>query len=1041
MAFKLGESSVFVHGSPILVGVCSKGDDMTPPASGYQLTRQTASLWGKSDYGEGVSWLPLFVHMYDSSQVARMLWDRWVPRSTREVIARPFEGDENLAKAVLVFLAGVHDIGKATPEFQFQKIWGAEEVSGLDWKPRAAGFNSDANLGQLKGASHAALGTLVLERWYLGKAAAEAFEYRDDPISESYFCIVGNHHGKPPMSSMLRRVWEGAPKAFGLGLADWEKAQDELIEFMLTISGASASVLDCMSSHFISAPVASLLVGLVIMSDWIASNQDYFPLLPLIPETEEGRALQAGNLNLALLEERASDAWESLRLTSSWSECVTPDLSSAEAFASRFDLPAGAVPRPVQLEVARIAGQVSNPGLMVVEAPMGEGKTEAALAAAETLAARTGRGGVLVALPTMATTDAMFGRVHAWLRHLPIDTESGEGSVYLAHGKAVLNEEFRGIVKASRSRISGVDVDGGRYEPDLASDDAIASDWLFGRKKGMLANFVVCTIDQVLMGALQMRHLALRHLALANKVIVLDECHAYDAYMQQYLREALEWLGSWRTPVVLLSATLPDELRVSFVESYVRGWRASGETPVKRNPIPPELMSVVSEDAYPRITYTDDTNVWERAAEPSGRGLDVHMRLMADEVEELVETLESLLKDGGCAGVICDTVKRAQDAAEALSRAFPSDEIMLVHARYTDIDRMDNERRLREVLGSNATRENGKRPYRLVVIGTQVLEQSLDIDFDVLISDVAPVDLLFQRIGRMHRHYRGKGGRPANLLEATCYVRGIQAWLECAPSFSRGVRTVYAEASLMEALAVLGLNSEGAAAETTLPESIAPSVRLAYSNGITEQIPLVWRERYGAACDKRGAETERKRQRARACLLASAYELCWDERSLADWYSPQIDRGSVVGRDDDRGQRAVRDTQETVEVLVLCETDSSVCLLPWVGDEERGVARGEEVPTAFVPRRELAMLVAQSAVRLPLELCRADQIDRLIDELEDACCERIGAWQESEFLAGSLVLFMHEVERGVFAAELCGRAVHYSRDAGLSTHNTLEEMK
>lgn len=1011
---------------------------MSFPASEYRLTKQAASLWGKSDYGEGESWLPLFVHMYDSSQVARMLWDGWVPISTKEIIARPFGGDEELAKAVFVFLAGIHDIGKATSEFQFQRIWGIGDESGLDWKPRAAGFESDSDLGQLKGISHAALGMLVLERWYLGKAGVTSCEYGADPTPESYFSIVGNHHGKPPVSGLLRKTWEGAPRAFGRGSADWEGAQDELIEFLMTVSGTSESILDCMASRFIPAPVASLLIGLIIMSDWIASNQGYFPLLPLIPETEEGLALQAGRLDLALLEGRASDAWGSLGLAGSWSERIAPDLSVAGLFASRFNLPFGTVPRPIQLEVARIAGNMPDSGLMVIEAPMGEGKTEAALAAAEMLAARTGRGGVLVALPTMATTDAMFGRVHAWLRHLPVAEEAGERSIYLAHGKAALNEEFRGIVRASCSRISGIDLDGRRYESDLASDDAVASDWLYGRKKGMLANFVVCTIDQVLMGALQMRHLALRHLALANKVVILDECHAYDAYMQQYLKEALEWLGSWRTPVILLSATLPNELRASFVESYVRGWRASDEIPAKRNPSPPERMSMVGADAYPRITYTEGPKVQESEAEPSARRLSVRVQLMEDEAENLVACLESLLKDGGCAGVICDTVARAQHTAEALFCEFSPDEIMLVHSRYTDIDRMNNERRLREVLGPDATRKNGKRPYRLIVVGTQVLEQSLDIDFDVLISDVAPVDLMFQRVGRMHRHDRAKDDRPRNLCEAVCFVRGIQAWTDGVPLFASGARAVYAEASLIEALAVLGLGREGAAAEALLPESIAPCVRLAYSSDVAERIPSAWQERYQAARMKRTAKVERKSQRAEACLLASAYELCWDERSLTDWYSLQLERSAVVGRDDDRGQRAVRDTQDTVEVLVLCETDSSVNLLPWVGDEAHGIELGEVVPTSVVPRPELAALVAQSAVRLPLELCRPDQIDRLIGELEDACCERIGAWQESEFLAGSLVLFMREVKAGLFSTELCGKTVFYSRDAGLSTQKTLE---
>ena len=105
------------------------------------LSDQARSLWGKSDYGVGESWLPLYVHMADSAGIALRLWDSWVPRSTREIVARALDGDEALARSLFVFLAGVHDIGKATPAFQ---------VKGLSFRPGLRKFRFQANSRRMR---------------------------------------------------------------------------------------------------------------------------------------------------------------------------------------------------------------------------------------------------------------------------------------------------------------------------------------------------------------------------------------------------------------------------------------------------------------------------------------------------------------------------------------------------------------------------------------------------------------------------------------------------------------------------------------------------------------------------------------------------------------------------------------------------------------------------------------------------------------------------------------------------------------------------
>ena len=362
---------------------------------------------------------------------------------------------------------------------------------------------------------------------------------------------------------------------------------------------------------------------------------------------------------------------------------------------------------------------------------------------------------------------------------------------------------------------------------------------------------------------------------------------------------------------------------------------------------------------------------------------------------------------------------------------------MLVHARFMDLDRMENESVLRNLLGPGATRSNGKRPERMIVVGTQVLEQSLDIDFDLLVTDVAPIDLLMQRLGRVHRHSRGEGekDRPARLRRARCFLRGVKEIGSEGPVFAPGVSRVYDKASLMEALAVSGLFGMDASTGLSLPHDIAKLVRLAYSSAIEGRIPEGWISSYHSACEERAEAVQGKKLRAETFLLPSAKQLAEAEKTLTNLFHLAIEDSSNSKMSEDAGQRAVRDTQETVEVLLVSRKDGRIHLLPWVGDEKGGVEKGREIPTAYEPDRALSTVLAQCAVRLPLSLCRPQQLDGLIEELEDGCERWVAAWQGIPVLAGRLALAMEEVEGelGVFETTVLDQCVRYAREEGLST--------
>lgn len=705
------------------------------------------ALWGKTNRIDDSEWLPLYVHMVDSAAMASKIWDTWVPQGTKAVIVGDLGNDEVLARKLMIFMAGIHDIGKATPVFQAKSITFGPEAGSFAWKAERAGLPMIAGLRGTNHPTHPIAGEIILEGYLLRVRGWER------KAARQYACVVGGHHGTPPDKSKIDEE-KNRKTNVGLDSEAWVSTQDELIDFVANIAGIEEKEWEDLSERRFSVQSAVLMTGLVIMADWIASNsdEDMFPLVrtePWADEDEDFFFSESGEeddiQSWSGLRIRADRAWSCVQLPHAWVPEGIPS-SCQDLFATRFTLPEGAKVRPVQEEAVRIARDTRQPGLMVIEAPMGEGKTEAALAAAEILAQRTGRGGVCVALPTMATTDAMFTRVRRWLEALPSCDFDNEKTVWLAHGKAQLNNDFRGIIAASHRRFSSVDQDDVKQESSQnrkkkqidVPPETVVSDWLWGRKKGALANFLVCTVDQVLMSALQMKHVVLRQLAMANKVVIIDECHAYDAYMQEYLKMALEWLGGYRTPVILLSATLPECQRNAMVEAYLKGWcdteprkaskvsileqlrarnasnthhinhTANSEMSCEKGTA--EKLRLIS-NAYPLLTYTDGHETKHADVKPSGRSMKVQCRLVDDDDTALLDLMDALLVDGGCIGVICDTVGRAQHAAELLGNHCGRDCVRLTHSRFMDIHC------IQQVPPSNINRDDTGSPKTAYVGG------------------------------------------------------------------------------------------------------------------------------------------------------------------------------------------------------------------------------------------------------------------------------------------------------------------------------------
>ena len=528
-----------------------------------QLSSAARSVWAKTNWtnpGEAPGWLPLSTHLDDAGAMAGLLWDRWLPLQVQHVIADGFAGGKEDARRLVTFLAAAHDIGKATPAFAVQAPVLAAQMRSLGLE-----MSVEVPREERRRLPHGLAGEAIIEDWLQvrhgwGRREAAALGV-----------IVGGHHGVPPEPGASLTALT-APRAHLLGTGTWRQVQVELLERSAARTGAVDRLAGWRSLRLTQqAQVA--VTSIVVISDWLASNTDLFPLFEsgAFPDEASGQ--------------RASSAWRRVNMPAPW--VATDDGATVDALLrSRFSFPAEIQARPVQRAAVDVAREMDLPGLMVIEAPMGEGKTEAALLAAEILAARSGAAGCFVALPTQATTDSMFLRVLAWLARVPdrrvaSDAEVHEHAaraIYLAHGKARLNPVFRELNTPGNG--VGIGDENGMGGVARHSADVYVNWWMSDARKGPLADFVVGTIDQLLFMGLKARYLALRHLAMARKVVVIDEIHAYDAYMNVYLERALEWLGAYHVPVIMLSATLPPAARLRLAQAY-RSGVAAGSAPTQ----------------------------------------------------------------------------------------------------------------------------------------------------------------------------------------------------------------------------------------------------------------------------------------------------------------------------------------------------------------------------------------------------------------------------------------------------------------------------
>jgi len=789
-------------------------------------------LWAKTDRSDQTRWHALPYHHVEVGAVAHVLWTDVIPATKKLGLAERLGVDVDLAGRWFGFITAIHDLGKVSPAFQHlvvqQRVRIMHDTNGLIQLP------DDLR----KPPPHGLISSHILPDILTGIYGL------DRKAAKRYSIVTGGHHGVMATQNQLDAVRLDVVRMIGSGI--WDELRLDLVDWLWQAFDLPEELPASIRTTILTYAEAVWLAGLISVADWIGSDETHFTF---------NTAPASGPV--AARKQAETVAREAL-VQAGW-------------FYQPLDIPCDTLtetfcfikePFPAQNVALDAIRSMASPGIAVVEYPMGWGKTEIALWIAAYWAKHHGIPGFYIAMPTMTTSDQLHSRVREhFTRHATDDV-----NLQLLHGQAALRVDkkiapdiLQGLGNlsiqepADDANIAQAEAS---EDPDARHDRAPQRDpiqrasWFTKRKRGLLATYGVGTVDQALLAILQSKHFFVRLHALTGKTIIFDEVHAYDTYMSSLFDELLTWLGALGSPVVILTATLPRERTRQLIAAYNKGagWSAK---PTYIGP-------------YPRITTSDRARM-QSVSSPidPATSRSIALRAMPSDVNDETATWEMIgshldirLRDGGTAALICNTVKQAQHAYQILQKWFDptpgeTGELELFHARFRQLERGKIQDRVLREFGKQTHGDKGKRirPARKIVIATQVIEQSLDLDFDIMISMFCPTDLLLQRAGRLQRHRGTDVLRPEGLRQPELWLSGYEESSGRAPRFLPGSRSVYGNHVLLRSW--LALRDR---IGIVIPDDVEPLIEATYAAFV--EVP----EDLADAWEKSKASFERQRQ-------------------------------------------------------------------------------------------------------------------------------------------------------------------------------------
>ncbi|NYS59816.1 CRISPR-associated helicase Cas3' [Halomonas salicampi] len=705
--------------------------------------------WGKAQAKGGA--VECHLLPYHNLDVAAVGWLLLSPdRPLTQRLAAQLSLEPKALRQLLVFWLGLHDIGKFARSFQ-----GLFQSTNSDLVPPVSQYAYTVR--------HDCLGDVLWQRkwtaWFRDGTVQWPCEFtkvESRALNESKALAVltapfFGHHGQPVAAGThsLDEFFANDEHADDVEaarqfIADWAKVV--LPEW---------PVEQLLSEEWVYAlqTLSWSIAGWATLSDWLGSNQDHFPYRQKRMPLADYWKIALAKAESALQETGFNQLPEPL-----------PYAGMASWFGQQ-----SITPTPLQ-QAAETVEIMDGPQLFILEDVTGAGKTEAACILTQRLLAAGHGDGLYFALPTMATSNAMYSRLGNL--HRRFYTAESSPSFVLAHGARDLNDDFIAAVAAPQPS----DLD---YTASELSATSRCNQWLAdSRKKALLAEVGVGTIDQALMAILPFRHQSLRLYGLARKVLVIDEVHAYDNYMQTLLSQLLSYHARQGGSAILLTATLPRAMRSALMAAWQTGLG--------------QLETKPQKDDFPLLTHVSQGQPLEL---PLGSRAEVSRSVDIDwftEEEQAIDAVLEAVEAGECIAWVRNTVDDAIRAFEAIAARHPDPECcLLFHSRFAMVDRQRIESQVIERLGKDSTPEVRKGQ---VLISTQVFQESLDCDVDVMISDIAPIDLLIQRAGRLQRHERGPRDLPRLLVLAPPWADDPdEKWLQRTMP---GTQAVYRDTSL-----------------------------------------------------------------------------------------------------------------------------------------------------------------------------------------------------------------------------------------------------
>ena len=684
----------------------------------------TRQFWAKSEPRHGY---PKRIHLLehhlaDVGACFEALLDQ---PTIRQRLARSGGVDslEGTTAARLALFAALHDIGKVNMGFQTQ-IWQDEDFPQRRMSSVTRGHYRElapVMLGEVPDTTDRFFGNL--DWWW------DATESWDDQGGETVcalFIAALSHHGQPlQLEGDLRhnsRLWTGVGgldpfaqlRRIGQKAHDWFPAAWDSGDQPLPARPQ-------FQHHFL---------GLCTLADWIGSNERWFPFCdePRGDYMEQARqqardAIRAVGLDVTEQRER---------------------FAGTPGFPILFPQTGG---KPNAIQQAAHDATLDEP-LVIIESETGSGKTEAALWRFARMYEAGLVDGLYFALPTRAAAKQLHGRVQRFAASLFPG----------AHRPPVVLAVpgYRPGADAEEVALQGYDSHAaGHHDCDELPWAAESA------KRYLAAQIAVGTVDQAMMAALKVRHSHMRAACLSRNLLVVDEVHASDPYMRRILRELLDTHLGTRGYALLMSATLGSVAR--------RQWLTTGRVQ------PDEHLSLEEAVAahYPAISVkaAGGESIAAAGENRQEKSVTISAEPIIHEFGKVAELALQAASDGAKTLVIRNTVSNAVATQEALEQAVGGDAGLLFmingiptlhHSRFAADDRSLLDEAVESRLGRNRAQGG------IVVVGTQTLEQSLDIDADLLITDLCPVDVLLQRIGRLHRHRRDD--RPEEYRVPRCIV-------------------------------------------------------------------------------------------------------------------------------------------------------------------------------------------------------------------------------------------------------------------------------